>query len=60
MSATHCLQTSRSGLEAYARTAAQYRNHAGHMEFARLATVFAEFRNGLATILHEMVDTRVQ
>jgi hypothetical protein len=40
------------GLEEYARTAAQDRHHAGHTEFSRLATVFAEFRAGLATVLN--------
>jgi hypothetical protein len=40
------------GLEAYARTAAQDRRHGGHTEFSRLATVFGEFRAGLATVLN--------
>ena len=40
------------GLEAYARKAAQDRRHDGHTEFSRLATVFAEFRAGLATVLN--------
>jgi hypothetical protein len=39
-------------LEVYARTAAQDRRHAGHREFSRLATVFAEFRARLATVLN--------
>jgi hypothetical protein len=39
-------------LEAYARTGAQDRRHAGHTEFSRLATVFAEFRARLATVLN--------
>lgn len=39
-------------IERYGRTAAQDGDQQNHTDFSRLATVFGEFRNGLATILH--------
>lgn len=41
-----------AALEGEARASAQDRDHARHSLFARVAMVFGEFRNGLATILN--------
>jgi hypothetical protein len=38
-------------IESHARSAAQAADHAAHTDFSRLATVFGEFRNGLAGII---------
>lgn len=38
-------------IERHGRDAAQSADHQSHTDFSRLATVFGEFRNGLATIL---------
>lgn len=38
-------------IERHARAAAQSADQSSHTDFSRLATVFGEFRNGLATIL---------
>jgi hypothetical protein len=48
-----------AAIELEARMAAQGLDHAQNSAFSRHSTVFGEFRNGLATIPHEMVDTRV-
>lgn len=40
-----------AAIEAQARAAAQSGDQGRHTDFSRLATVFGEFRNGLATIV---------
>ena len=41
-------------LDASARSSAHDRDHSEHVLYSRLATVFGEFRNGLATVFDSL------